>query len=72
MATFSSWGADGVRVARDPRINDLSEAIAVLAGAVSGLAEVVANDPDRAPQVIEARRAAGEAERMAERLLVNP
>jgi hypothetical protein len=59
-------------MARDPKVNDLSEAIAVLARAISDLASLFADDPHKAHQVIDVRRFAGEAERMAERLLVNP
>ena len=59
-------------MARDPRINDLSEAVETLAEAVKQLASIFDDDPVRCPHAVSARRAAWVAERMAERLLVNP
>jgi hypothetical protein len=59
-------------VANDPRINDLCEALTTLAGAISELASAFTDDPVRGARVVGARRMAQEAERIAERVLVNP
>ena len=64
---------DPVRVASDPRINDLCEAMQGLAEAISEMATAFAEQGERQEQAAEsARRQAQAAERIVERVLLNP
>jgi hypothetical protein len=57
-------------MANDPRIDDMAEAVQILAGAISSLAGLLSDDPERLEQVVAVRRLAAAAERLTERVLL--
>jgi len=57
-------------MANDVRIDDVAEAVQMLAAAVAELATMLSQDPDRSEEAMAARRLAHAAERMTERVLL--
>ena len=57
-------------MANDVRVDDVAEAVQMLAAAVSGLANMLLEDPARSEEALAARRLAHAAERMTERVLL--
>jgi len=48
----------------------MAEAVQILAGAISSLAGLLSDDPERLEQVVAVRRLAAAAERLTERVLL--
>lgn len=57
-------------MANDVRVDDVAEAVQMLAGAVAALANLLSEDPARSEEALAARRLAHAAERMTERVLL--
>jgi len=70
IANAGATSADRNGMANDVRIDDVAEAVQMLAAAVAGLANLLIEDPAAGEEALAARRLAHAAERMTERVLL--